>query len=314
METKANILRIEKISPTDGEGLRTVVFFKGCPLRCAWCSTPESQRAEPELYYQRNRCVSCGRCAAACPEGALSLGEDGRVRRDRERCKDCFHCADVCPTRSLQIYGKEMTVKQVLREILKDEVFYFHSGGGVTLSGGDVLCYPDFAEELLRECKEAAINTSAELDMYGPYGRIERLLPWLDTFFADLKLMDPGRHKKWTGVSNEPILENLIRASRQCRKNAIHIRVPLIWDINDDRENILAAARFCSTLENCAELEFLPYHRLGQHSYEYLGRDYALEKLPAMNYEDAFSRVSFLRGESWHFPIRISGRLIAPAE
>lgn len=311
MDLRATILRIERISMNDGAGLRTVVFFKGCPLRCAWCAAPESQHPDPELYYKKEACTGCGRCTAVCPEGALFM-RNGALCRDKELCSKCFRCVLACPSRALGVYGREMTVNQVFKEILKDEIFFFHSGGGVTLSGGDVLCYPEFAEKLLMECKDAAINTAAEMDLYGPFDRVERLLPWLDSFYADIKLMDPERHKTWTGVTNETILKNLRDADAQCRRNAIHARVPLIAGINDDEENLLATAEFCQGLHNCAELEFLPYHRLGLHGYEYLGREYPLGGLPAMPFEEAETRVRVLtKGRTWKFPVKISGREIS---
>lgn len=312
MERTATILRIEKISVNDGYGLRTVVFFKGCPLRCAWCSTPESQRFEPEVYYQRQKCVQCGRCVSACPAGALSLdGASGAVVRDTRRCKQCLACVNVCLPGAQNVYGKQMTVKDVMRQIQRDEVFFFHSGGGVTLSGGDVLCQAEFARDLLRECKESGIHTMAELDLFGDYERVAMLLPYLDAFFVDLKLMDPVQHKKWTGVDNATILANLRRSADACKKNAIHVRVPLIWGINDSWENLTATAAFCQTLPNCAELEFLPYHRLGQVTYEYLSRDFTLSSLPTMTVEDAMEKVSFLKEENPSLPIKVSGRLLS---
>ena len=145
----ATILRIEHTSISDGEGMRTVVFFKGCPLRCAWCSTPESHLRNREVYYKKERCTGCRRCMSVCPQGALSVSPSGAMLRDHEKCTNCFACAEACLYGAMRIYGKEMTVEQVMKEIEKDQVFYFHSGGGVTLSGGDVLMQADFAEELL---------------------------------------------------------------------------------------------------------------------------------------------------------------------
>ena len=141
MELKANILRIERLSLSDGKGMRTVVFFKGCPLRCAWCSTPESQSGQREVYYMKERCTGCGACIQVCSEQALRRSEKtGEIVRDYSRCKQCFQCVDACNYRAQQIYGKEMTVKEVMREIQKDEMFFFYSDGGVTLSGGDLFC------------------------------------------------------------------------------------------------------------------------------------------------------------------------------
>ena len=199
----ATILRIEHTSIADGEGMRTVVFFKGCPLRCAWCSTPESHRTSREVYYKKERCVGCRRCLAACTHGALSVSPaTGAIRRDPQKCAGCLACADACLYGAMRVYGKEMTVGEVMREIEKDQVFYFHSGGGVTLSGGDVLLWADFAEELLRECEESAIDTAAELDLFGPREAVEHIIPLLSHFFVDLKLMDPKAQQDHSGKSD----------------------------------------------------------------------------------------------------------------
>lgn len=308
-EREGSVLRIEKISPNDGNGLRTVVFLKGCPLRCKWCSTPESQKREPQLYYQQTKCHLCGKCVSFCPEQALSMDrQEERIRRDQSKCTQCMKCVAVCNAGAHKIYGKKMTVKDVMRIIHRDEIFYYHSNGGVTLSGGDVLCQSEFAKEILEACKESGIHTMAELDMYGAYEHVERILPYLDEFFVDLKVMDPQLHKKWTGRENHSILENVRKAAENCKKDAIHIRVPLIWGMNDDRKNIEATADFCSRLKNCRELEFLPYHRLGIASYQYLGRPYELESLPAMTKEEACAKVDFLTSQDYPFEIRVSGK------
>lgn len=310
MEKKARILRIERLSPNDGRGLRTVVFFKGCPLHCAWCSTPESQCGLPELFYKKEKCVSCGKCISVCPNGALHFNEETKkVNIDRNKCKKCFACTKVCLKNAIGVYGETMTVNQVMKQILKDEVFYFHSQGGITLSGGDVLGQAEFAREVLKKCKESGIHTMAELDMYGTYKNIEMLLPYLDAFYVDIKLMDPVMHKKYTGVDNRTILENIRKASAH-KKGALHVRIPLIWNVNDSRENIQDTAEFCKSLDSCAELEFLPYHRLGQITYEYLGRDYAFTNDPPMTYEQAYEKTGFLKEMKLPFPVKISGKEI----
>lgn len=308
---KGTILRIEKISPNDGRGLRTVVFFKGCPLRCRWCSTPESQKKEQELFYKSQKCTLCGRCVKVCPKKALSKDEkNGKIRINEEKCDHCLLCVKACPSKARGYYGDVMTVEQVMKTILKDEIFYFHSGGGVTLSGGDVLCQAEFAEELLKACKEAEIHTMAELDMFGDYGRISRLLPYLDELFADIKLMDGSLHKKWTGADNRTILQNIKKAAENCGPGTIHIRVPLVWGINDTKKNIEKTAEYCSELKSCRELEFLPYHRLGQAVYGCLQREYLLENLPPMSFEDAYEKVAFLKERKLPFPVKISGKHI----
>ena len=311
MEKTAPILRIEKISLQDGAGLRTVVFFKGCPLRCVWCSTPESQDPRPERYYQPAKCTRCMRCVQACPAGALSPSADGSaIVWEKERCIRCFRCAAVCPAKATRVYGEEMTVRQVMKHILRDEVFYFHSGGGVTLSGGDVLCYPEFSQELLAECRESAIHTSAELTMYGDYRRIAMLFPYLDTAMIDLKLMDSGLHQQWTEKGNEGILANICRAAEEFPNVPMHFRVPLIPGVNDSEDNLLRTAEFCASIPPCDTLEFLPYHKLGLETYHYLSRAYTLGSLPTMEYPQAYDRIACLLGKAWPFRIKISGEAV----
>lgn len=310
MKTKGRILRIERLSPNDGKGLRTVVFLKGCPLHCQWCSTPESQCGQRELFYKAEKCVACGRCVEVCPNGAIEIDQNTKkLKIHKDQCKKCFSCTRVCLKNALGVFGETMTVDQVMKKILKDEIFYFHSGGGVTLSGGDVLGQAEFAKEILKECKNSGIHTMAEFDMYGDYKNIEMLLPYLDAFYIDIKLMDTNQHKKWTGVGNETILENIKRAAKE-KPEAVHIRIPLIWNVNDSRENIEQTAKFCQQLEGCQELEFLPYHRLGTATYEYIGRDYPMNDLAPMTYDDAYEKVSFLKEMKLPFPVKISGKEI----
>lgn len=305
---KAVILRIEHTSISDGAGMRTVVFFKGCPLRCAWCSTPESHNAFREVRYKKERCTGCRRCLAACVHGALSADPGtGAMVRDPKKCVNCLACAAACLYGAMRVYGREMTVREVMREIEKDAVFYFHSGGGVTLSGGDVLLWTDFAEELLLECGASGIDTAAELDLFGPWENAARIIPLLSHFFADLKLMDADKHRAWTGQDNGTILENLKRADEICAPGAIRVRVPLIRGVNDDAENLQKTADFCAGLKNMTALEFLPYHRLGIHAYEQLFRPYALQDEPRMDREEARDRVAFLAGQDLPFALLLDG-------
>lgn len=249
MEKTAKILRIEKISLNDGSGLRTVIFFKGCPLRCAWCSTPESQACYEEVYYQPQKCTLCGRCVEVCPNGALKLDpQAGQVLRNHTLCTNCAACVSICNRKAQGVYGRDMTLHQVMKHIHRDEVFYFHSGGGVTLSGGDILMQAEFARDVLRKCKESCIHTSAELDMFGSYEKIEMLLSDLDELYVDIKLMDAEQHKKWTGRDNQGILNNIRRAAMDCKKDSLHIRVPLIPGVNDSPKNILETVDFCKDL------------------------------------------------------------------
>jgi len=235
------VLRIEKGSIHDGDGLRTVVFLKGCPLRCAWCCAPESQDAEPDHGY-----------------------------------------------------GTNMTAEEVINEIKKDEIFYFHSGGGVTLSGGEPFMQADFTNAILSECRELGINTAIESCVYADYSTIERVLPRLDLFYADLKIMDDKLHIKYTGVSNKTILENMRRIAASF-KGKLRIRIPLVPTINIDEEQIKAAAGFCQSIFSLKNsslefAEFLPYHRLGIESYRKLKREYSLGHIMPPE-RDAIERV-----------------------
>lgn len=303
------ILRIEKISPYDGQGLRTVVFFKGCPLRCAWCSTPESQSAQPEWFYKQAKCLHCGRCLQSCPHGALSVSADRTaVVRDRDKCVRCFQCAAVCPAHAIGVYGQTMTVDEVMQQVRAERLFYFCSGGGVTLSGGDVLLQADFARAILEECRADCIDTAAELDLYGPYENVRKVVELLDSYFVDVKLMDPGAHTRWTGRSNETILRNLRAVSREFPDTPLTVRVPLIPGVNDTPENLADTAMLCRSLPSCRALEILPYHRLGAATYDYLAREYPLGDLPRLSTEEAQEKIAFLLAARHPFEIRVAGR------
>ncbi len=294
-----NILRIERSSIHDGSGLRTVVFLKGCPLKCSWCSTPESRNFEFEKGFASEFCTACGNCAAICENNAVSIDQDNKVAvTDRSICTGCFKCADACPSYAVKPYGKTMTVSEVMNEIKKDEIFFYHSGGGITLSGGEPISQSSFSAVLLRESKNIGINTTIESCLYGNYSSIEKLLPWLDTLYADLKHMNRKIHRRWIGEDNRLILENLVKVNQSKYSPQIVIRIPLVPGFNDSDENMLATLQFCKGLNNLKGLELLPYHRLGIDTYRYLDLDYQCRSISPPSAERLSDRISFLKRQN----------------
>ena len=277
-ETAGSVLRIEKSSIHDGDGLRTVLFLKGCPLRCLWCSTPESQRMVPERGLSREKCLRCGRCVEQCPQGALTMGEDG-INFDRNRCAGCLKCASVCPSSAVVSYGKKMTANEAVREIAKDEIFYFHSGGGLTVSGGEPLDQSGFVREVLAGCCERGIDCAIESSFFAPWEKIEPLLPYISLLHVDIKHPDAEKHKKLIGVDNGLILENIRRADGAPYDFGLVIRTPLIPGINDGDEEIVKLAEIVKGLKKLRFMEFLAYHRLGTETYKRLGLDYPLAEI-----------------------------------
>ena len=285
MDLTGDVLRIERSSIHDGDGFRTVVFLKGCPLRCKWCSTPESWDRRVQVGHLRARCKGCGSCVSACPEGAITLGSDGIPRLDSGRCTGCLACVDTCHYAAYKIYGGRMSVHQVLGEIEKDTLLYFHSGGGVTLSGGEVMAQTDFAAAILEECLFRGINTAIETSLFGDYSQVEKILPYLNTLFVDIKLFDRQAHQTYTGVSNEKILENIRLADASPYPVEIRVRTPLIPSVNDSEENLRQTAEFCGQLKKIREIELLPYHRLGTETYHGMGLSYPLPEIHSPSQE-----------------------------
>jgi len=277
------VLNIQRYCSHDGPGIRTNVFLKGCSLRCKWCGNPESIRLKPELSYDPKQCK--GKACSIClkspfPEGGFYFmdGETDEVKINWQLAMKCDEThAKLCPEGALEMFGKTMTVAEVLVEVEKDESFYRNTGGGMTISGGEVMLQPDFAAALLKGAHERGINTAIETASNAPWSFLEKVLPHVDTVLHDLKLMDSERHKKWTGVGNERILANFKKAYETFPDIDFIARTPLIPGVNADDEHILGVLEFIKPHKNIIDYELLPYHRFGLGKYESLGQVYQLD-------------------------------------
>jgi pyruvate formate lyase activating enzyme len=284
------VFDIQRFSIYDGPGIRTTVFFKGCPLSCLWCQNPESIARGKEILFNEKRCVGCKKCKEVCKEEAIDFEFKGRVRR--ERCNVCGKCADICCTNALRIAGRGVTVQELVDEVKKDIAFYKNSGGGITLSGGEPLLQSGFSAELLRACKEAGINTCIETSGFTLWSNFEKVLRYTDLVLYDIKIMNVEKHQKFTGVKNEIILQNALRLAGSA--TSVNFRMPLIPEHNDDEVNIAETAEFLKRAADVKKTEpwihILPYHRLGVNKYEQLGKNYALTGLQAPS-KDTVSKV-----------------------
>ncbi len=268
-----NITNIQKFSIHDGDGIRTSVFFKGCPLKCEWCHNPETQRYEREMQFDSGKCVGCGACVKACPNGALTM-KDGRPVLDGALCTLCGKCENFCPAGLREIVGREYTVKELVKELLKDQMFYEESGGGVTLSGGEVMAMDtDYIRAVAKELKRQDINLTIDTCGYVPYEKFEALLPYVDTFLYDVKVMDPEIHKRYIGADNALILENLARLSADGAR--IYIRIPTIKEVNGNPENMKETIAFLKEHDiHPPQINLLPYHDTGSSKYPKLDMEY----------------------------------------
>jgi len=267
------VFDIRRYSIHDGPGIRTTVFLKGCALSCWWCHNPESQAAGPEVVLRGDRCIRCGACVAACPHGAIAW-VDGAPLTDRSKCEACGTCTQACWAEAREVAGRPMTVDQVVAAAERDRPFYEDSGGGVTLSGGEPLRQAAFAAALLREAKRRGLHTALDTCGHAPWSRLDRLRADVDLFLYDLKLADPARHRRYTGVGNARILANLRALSRLGHR--ITLRVPVVPGITDDAENIDALCAIAAALAHPPAVDLLPYHNVGVGKYQRLDRTYRL--------------------------------------
>lgn len=268
------VFNVQKYSVHDGPGIRTIVFLKGCPLSCDWCSNPESQSSKRQLAYNANKCLTlakCVRCAEICTVGALLFAEDDTITIDRELCFNCMNCAGVCPSQALKPFGEIRTVDDVLNVVEQDSIFYARSGGGLTVSGGEPMAQPKFLIALLREAKRRRIKTAIETCGMAPYDVLHEACGHLNNVMFDIKHVDPVAHKEGTGVSNEVILNNFKQMCEDFPQLPILVRTPVIPGFNDNEDAIMGIVELVKGRENVS-YEMLPYHRLGTQKYEQIGK------------------------------------------
>lgn len=272
------IFNIQRYSLHDGPGIRTLVFLKGCPLRCSWCSNPESQYSHRELAYNSQKCIgieSCGRCMRACPQEAIEPVEENKIRIDRKKCQECFTCSEACPTKAFSVFGVKMSVDEVLNVVEEDSLFYARSGGGITISGGEPLMQGEFSYALLSEAKKRRIKTAMETCGFADWEKLAQACSVLDHILYDIKCIDPDKHEKFTGVRNNVILDNFNKVCDHFPDLPKLVRTPLIAGFNDTEADVRKIVGFIKGKPNVG-YELLPGHHLGKPKYEYLGRKYSM--------------------------------------
>ena len=269
------VFDIQGYSVHDGPGIRQTIFLQGCPLKCTWCHSPESQAFDSKVIWLSAKCIGCLKCTGACPNGARTArqpqneGEFLKIVCDWDKCTNCGDCQRACPTGALYYCGTERTIDELMRRIKRETPYYGKSGGGVTVSGGEALCQPDGVAELLKQCKELNISTAVDTCGFVPYENIKKVLPYADMFLYDIKHMDNDRHIWGTGVPNTLILENARKIAADGGK--FHIRFPMIPKYNIDDENLTATRDFLLSIKDAVELiQVLPYHNFGLAKYERL--------------------------------------------
>lgn len=286
IERKATIFNIQKYNMYDGPGVRTLVFFQGCPLRCKWCANPEGMERRPRLSFKESNCVSCGACVAACPQGIHRINGQGKheVVRDLDKhCTGCGKCVEACLQNALSVIGEQRNLSDLMEIILEDKAFYDTSGGGVTLSGGEVLMQPEAAANLLMACKREGIHTAIETCGYAKTEQLLQVAQFVDLFLFDIKHFDSKRHAQLTGVHNEVILKNLETLLQQ--RYQVKVRMPLLKGINDSKEEIQQVVQFLlpyKDKKNFHGVDLLPYHKLGVNKYQQLGKEYPIAGDPSL--------------------------------
>lgn len=280
------VTNIQKYSIHDGDGIRTTVFFKGCHLGCLWCHNPETQKFEPELQVDIPKCTGCGRCEDVCPNGAITISPEGKSVTDRTKCTICGKCESACLGNYRTVVGREYTVKELLKICLQDQMFYEESGGGVTLSGGEVMAMDtEYIQALVKALWHEGIDVAIDTCGQAPYSNFEAVLPYVHTWLYDVKVMDDEKHKKFIGMGNRLILDNLKGIAAAGAR--IYIRIPTIKEVNGDSESMQEIIDFLRENDiRPLQVNLLPYHSTGSHKYGKLGREYLAADLTAPTDEE----------------------------
>lgn len=281
-----SVTNIQKYSIHDGDGIRTTVFFKGCHLRCRWCHNPETQNFEKELQVDVPKCTGCGRCAAVCPEGAISISAEGKAVTDREKCVVCGKCESACLGNYRTVVGRDYTVDELVKICMQDLMFYEQSGGGVTLSGGEVMAMDnDYILKLVKKLHREGVSVTIDTCGQAPYSNYEAILPYVDTWLYDVKVMDDEKHRRYMGMGNALILGNLTKLAAAGAR--IYIRIPVVKEVNGDAESMGEIIAFLNDNGiTPAQVNLLPYHSTGSHKYGKLGMEYMGEELSAPSDEE----------------------------
>lgn len=294
MELKGRIFNIQRFSVHDGPGVRDTIFMKGCPLRCLWCSNPESQSFAPQIGWRGKKCIGCGACLEACPEKALSRAEDGAIVRDTGSCTLCLACVKVCYAQAMHVYGEEYTVDEVYAKV-RNQPMAWRSDGGVTVSGGEPLSQADFVGALLEKFRRYSLHTAIETTLYAPFENVAKVVPHASLVYADMKFFSDEKHRKYTGVGNERIKANLKRLKTEFPGAELVVRTPLIPGINDDDAELDAIVDFLRDVPGLDDYELLPFHAFGQPKYEQLGLEYAVKDIVPPDKEEVEKRNNVLR-------------------
>ena len=305
IERKAFIFNKQKYNMYDGPGVRTLVFFKGCPLRCKWCSNPEGLERKYQIMFKPTTCVSCGSCVPVCPQKIHSISPTGEHIIDRDiDCIGCGQCVEVCVPDALKVAGQQVPISELLEYVEQDRAFYEQSGGGVTLGGGEVTSQPEAAINLLQACKQEGHHTAIETCGYTKKQTILLFAEYVDLFLFDLKHIDPDRHFELTGVRNEMILENMEELIM--KRKHVKVRMPMLKGINDSEAEIRGVIEFLKPFKefkNFEGIDLLPYHKLGVNKYVQLGMDYPIEGDPSLDDADLDRIEGWIR--EYDFPVSV---------
>ncbi|WP_211289815.1 Choline trimethylamine-lyase activating enzyme [Sporomusa silvacetica DSM 10669] len=309
LERKARIFNVQKYSIYDGPGIRTLIFFKGCPLRCKWCSNPEGLERKYQVMFKEDLCANCGNCIPVCPvqihyfqdeeggtQGTVKESPRHKVNRSLD-CVGCRNCETICPKQAVSIVGSDKTISDVLEIIQQDALFYLSSGGGVTLGGGEVTAQPEFATNLLMECQRMGIHTAIETSGYAKLDSLLMIAQFTDLFLYDIKQIDSERHYELTGVRNERILDNLTELIR--RGFTVKVRMPLIRGLNDSDDTICRTLEFLQAFKSYKKfqgIDLLPYHKLGINKYKQLDKQYAITEDLSFQEEELDKIEEFIKG------------------